>query len=396
MMRAGFLAGGVLRTVIGFILLFCLLASCGESITYIDWQKCLGGSDNEEAGSTQQTNDGGYIAAGYTTSNDSDVIGHYKLEDCWVVKLSQARNLEWQKCWGGSSYDYIHDIQQTNDGGYIAAGFTYSNDNDVIGNHGLWDCLVVKLNQSGNLTWQKCLGGSQVELAYSAQQTADGGYIVAGSASSNNGDVSGNHSGQDYWVVKLNASGNLTWQKCLGGSGNDEARSIQQTADGGYVVAGYTSSKDGDVQGNHGNFDFWIVKLNQSGNLEWQKCLGGRYDEQAQSVQQTADGGYVVAGYAVSNDGDVSGNHGSNSDYWVVKLDPSGNLTWQKCLGGSQDEYAKSIQQTADGGYVVVGYTYSNDGDVSGNHGQNDYWVVKLNQSGNMEWQKCVGGRNDE
>ena len=133
------------------------------------------------------------------------------------------------------------------------------------------------------------------------------------------------------------------------------------------------------MSGNHGDgdADFWVVKLSSTGSLQWQKCLGGSRDDSAHSIQQTSDGGYIVAGFTDSNDGDVSGNHGG-WDVWVVKLNSTGSLQWQKCLGGSDFDYAYSIQQTSDGGYIVAGGTYSNDGDVSGNHGDMDFWVVKL------------------
>ncbi|MCD6097265.1 T9SS type A sorting domain-containing protein [bacterium] len=169
----------------------------------------------------------------------------------------------------------------------------------------------------------------------------------------------------------------IQWQKCLGGSGYDYAYSIQQTDDGGFIVAGYSNSNDGDVSGNHGERDYWVVKLNSAGDLVWQKSLGGSSWDEAWSIQQTSDGGFIVAGYSESNDGDVSGHHGGY-DYWVVKLDSAGDIVWQKCLGGSYWDYAYSIQQTFDGGYIVAGESRSNNGDVSGNHGWGDYWVVKL------------------
>ena len=171
----------------------------------------------------------------------------------------------------------------------------------------------------------------------------------------------------------------IEWQKCLGGTNDDRAYSIQQTSDGGFIVASITGSNDGDVSGNHGYDDAWVVKLNSSGNIEWQKCLGGTSYDVANSIQQTSDGGFIVSGYTGSNDGDVSGNHGVY-DYWVVKLNSSGDIEWQKCLGGTDYDYAYSIHQTSDGGFIVAGNTASNDGDVSGNHGASDAWVVKLNK----------------
>ena len=298
---------------------------------------------------------------------------------------AQAPPIQWQKCLGGSSGDGAYSIQQTTDGGYIVAGYTSSNNGDVSGHHGstfFSDYWVVKLDVSGNIQWQKCLGGGIDDFSYSIQQTADGGYVVAGYIFSIDGDISGNHGNDDFWVVKLDAAGNIQWQKCLGGSEYDYAFSIRQTTEGGFIVAGGSNSNDGDVSGNHGSDDFWIVKLDPVGNIQWQKCLGGsNLDYGASSIRQTTDGGYIVTGETYSNDGDVSGNHGTY-DYWVVKLDASGNIQWQKCLGGGAWDKAYSIQQTTDGGYIVAGVTGSNDGDVSGNLGGNDFWVVKLGANG--------------
>jgi hypothetical protein len=384
----------LLKNGLGLLLLFFSL-SLNAQIA-IEWQKCLGGTNWDYAYSIHQTTDGGYVVAGWTASNDGDVSGNHGGADYWLVKLDAAGNIQWQKCLGGTNWDYAYSIHQTTDGGYVVAGTTGSNDGDVSGNHGNYDYWVVKSDASGNIQWQKCLGGTGDDYAYSIQQTTDGGYVVAGWTASNDGDVSGYHGGWDYWVVKLDASGNIQWQKCLGGTSNDEANSIQQTTDGGYVVAGRTESNNGDVSGNHGGRDYWVVKLNASGNIQWQKCLGGTSGETAYSIQQTTDGGYVVAGQTLSNDGDVSGNHSFISDYWVVKLDASGNIQWQKCLGGTGGEQAYSIHQTTDGGYMVAGYSTSNDGDVSGNHGGRDYWVVKSDASGNIQWQKCLGGTGDD
>ncbi len=293
------------------------------------------------------------------------------------ASFAQAPHIEWQKALGGSSSDVASSIQQTADGGYIVAGYSYSNDGDVTGNHGQNDYWIVKLDGNGNTQWQKALGGSSGDEAQSIQQTADGGYIVAGLSWSNSGDVIGNHGISDYWVVKLDGNGNIQWQKALGGSGYDKATSIQQTADGGYIVVGETYSNDGDVTGYHGGGDYWVMKLDDSGNIQWQKSLGGSNLDVATSIQQTADEGYIVAGYSYSNDGDVSGNHG-DGDFWVVKLAGNGNIQWQKVLGGSYLDKAYSIQQTADGEYIVAGESLSTDGDVTGNHGSLDYWVVKL------------------
>ncbi|MCP4458407.1 MAG: DUF4493 domain-containing protein [Cytophagales bacterium] len=350
----------------------------------ISWEKSLGGTGSDYAYSIQETSDGGYIVAGLSNSTDGDVTGgHGSSDDYWIVKLDGSGNLSWEKSLGGSGNDYAESIQETSDGGYIVAGRSTSTDGDVTGNHGGYDSWVVKLDASGNLSWEKSLGGSANDYAESIQETSDGGYIVAVQSNSLDGDITGNHGGNDYWVVKLDVSGNLSWEKSLGGTGHDYAYSIQETSDGGYIVAGSSQSSDGDVTGNNGNYDYWVVKLDVSGNLSWQKSLGGSGGDYAYSIQETSDGEYIVAGSSYSSDGDVTSNQGS-ADYWVVKLDVSGNLSWEKSLGGSSGDYATSIQQTSDGGYIVAGYSESSDGDVTGNHGGSDYWVVKIDVNGDL------------
>ena len=361
----------------------------------IQWQKTLGGTSTEVAESIQQTIDGGYIVTGYTGSNNGDVSGNHSTQDAWVVKLDNTGSLSWQKALGGTAVEDSTSIQQTIDGGYILAGFTFSNDGDVSGNHGTQDAWIVKLDNLGAISWQKTLGGTAYDRASSVQQTTDGGYIVAGYTSSNDGDVSGNHGGGDVWVVKLTNLGAVSWQKTLGGTSEDAARSIKQTDDGGYIVAGYTGSNNGDVSGNHGYNDFWILKLDSVGTVSWQKALGGTNPDEAKSIEQTRDGGYIVAGYTNSVNGDVLGNHGLR-DVWIVKLDILGGISWQKALGGTGSEEAFSIKGTTNDGFIVSGDTLSNDGDVSGNHGGGDVWIVKLDSDGAVSWQKTLGGTSSE
>lgn len=387
-----------MKLVITIVYMAACLAGFTQTVPTIQTQKSLGGSDYDAATSIQQTADGGYIVAGVSYSNDGDVSGNHGPGDYWLVKLKKDGMIQWQKSLGGSLGDIAYSVQQTADRGYIVAGASTSTDGDVSGHHGGYDYWVVKLEENGSIQWQKSLGGSNDDVGSSIQQTVDSGYIVAGDSGSYNEDVSGQHGALDYWLVKLKRSGAIQWQKCFGGSNVEHAYSVQQTADSGYIVAGVSYSNDSDVSGNHGSGDYWMVKLKKSGALEWQKCLGGSNFDYAFSVQQTADGGYIVAGYSSSNDGDVSGHHGSDSytDCWIVKLKMNGTIQWQKSLGGSGNDAAKCIQQTRDGGYIVAGYSYSNDGDVSGNHGLGDYWVVKLKKTGAIQWQKSLGGSYDD
>jgi hypothetical protein len=358
-----------------------------DAIGSIQWQVSLGGSSNDVASAIQQTTDGGYIVAGFSRSNNGDVTGHHgttAYNDYWVVKLDSAGSIEWEKSLGGTLNEFANSVQQTAEGDFIIAGYSVSNDGDVTNHHGgttTTDYWIVKLSSSGTLLWQKSLGGTSADNANAIQQTTDGGFIVAGSSSSNDNDVSGNHGFADYWIVKLDSAGDIEWQKCLGGSGDDVASSIRQTSDGGFIVAGWSDSDDNDVSGNHGNYDYWVAKLFADGNIDWQKSLGGATGDFANSIEQISDSGFVIAGYTSSNNsGDVSGYHGGVffGDYWIVKLDESGNFAWQKCLGGTNDEYAASAQQTIDGGLIVTGWTESSDGDVSFNYGSSDVWIVQL------------------
>lgn len=406
-----------MKTLFSLFILYLLFSSINlqGQAPAIQWQKSLGGTgvEGSSIGSTsgvQQTPDGGYVMAGTSFSSNGDVTGNHGGSDYWIVKLDPNGNLVWEKSYGGTQNDDANSICLTSDGGYAIAGSTFSHDGDVTFNHstGNSDYWIIKLNASGNLQWQKSFGGSMFDFAYSIQQTTDGGYIVAGTVSTafdgglTDGDISGGHGFDDYWIIKLDGVGNLEWQKALGGGGSEGAYSIHQTTDHGYVVAGFTSSPDGDVTGlhscNHFEYcepDYWVVKLDSSGNLQWEKTLGGNSDEEAYSIWQTTDGGYIVAGWSESNTGDVTGNHGGQ-DFWIVKLDAEGNLTWNKSLGGLNDEKARSIQQVSDGGYIIAGTESGNGGDVTGTHGSIDYWIVKLDTVGNLLWEESLGGTSSD
>jgi len=372
-----------------------------EDAPEIKWQRCLGGTSEDYGRSVQQTTDGGYILTGWTNSTDGSVGENHGGTDIQIVKLDAEGSVQWQQCYGGSGDDSGTAVRQRSDGGYTLIGSTASNDGDVSGNHGGDDVWVARLDTSGTILWQRCLGGAMDDWGTSIQQAAEGGYIFTGCTQSNGDDVSGNHGGGDVWVVCLSASGDIQWQRCLGGSEYDIGNSIRQNTDGSYILTGETWSNDGDVSGNHGSPDVWAVKLDNNGNIWWQKCLGGSEYEASYAIQQTADGGYILAGETWSNDGNVSGKHGGEweSDAWVVKLDAAGNLNWQRCLGGSGSDSGDSIQQTNDGGYILAGSTSSLDGDVSGKHGDewnSDVWVVKLDAAGNLNWQRCLGGLESE
>ena len=386
-----------------FFLSFLFFISNSFAQDTIQWQNTIGGSLTDELWSIQQTSDGGYILGGASASN----ISGDKTDtsrggaDYWVVKLDTVGAIQWQNTIGGSVFDILYSIQQTSDGGYILGGYSESNisGDKTENSQGGRDYWVVKLNTSGAIQWQNTIGGSANDNLRSIQQTSDGGYILGGySGSGISGDKTETYQGgKDYWVVKLDTSGAIQWQNTIGGSGNDELYSIQQTSDGGYVLGGYSDSDiSGDKNENSLGFeDYWVVKLDASGTIQWQNTIGGSEFETLYSIQQTSDGGYVLGGNSASNiSGDKTENSQGGSDYWVVKLDASGAIQWQNTIGGSGTDNLRSIQQTSDGGYILGGSSRS---DISGDKTENsqglkDYWVVKLDASGGIQWQNTIGG----
>ncbi|MEP7234371.1 MAG: T9SS type A sorting domain-containing protein [Ignavibacteriota bacterium] len=358
----------------------------------IEWQKCVGGTGDDQANCITQTFDGGFLIAGYTGSADGDV-SEYKGGglDAWVVKLTSSGVLEWQKCFGGSSEEQFYSIVQDADSGFVAVGYTRSTDGDVKGNSGGIAGWMLKCSSSGAIVWQQVLIGATME---SIVRTRDGGFCVAGSANRDtiNNMLTGYHGGPwpDAWIAKFRSSGDMEWEKCFGGTAADEAHTVIQTADGGYILAGETGSDDGDVIGHHGITpyrDAWIIKLLPSEStpiLEWQRSLGGWDEDIAHSILQTNSGKYIIAGSTCSVDADIIQKHGNvgPADAWIFQLGSTGILEWQECLGGIRNETAISIVAASGGGYVFTGLTDTrDDGDVSGEHSGSgsDVWVVKLN-----------------
>jgi hypothetical protein len=286
-----------------------------DSSGSIQWQKLLRGT---LINSFLQTTEGGYMMAGGWWS-------------ALIVKLDPTGNVQWATDYGASP---PYSIEQTTDGGYIVAGLNGGVDQD--------DFWILKLDSEGNIQWSKTYGGGYSDVAYSIEQTTDGGYIVAGFTSSFGAG------GGDVWILKLDSVGNIQWQKTYGGPGDDRAYSVQQTSDGSYIAAGFSTSFNVT-----GFSDGWVLKLDSNGNILWQKIYSGEpwNVEGIQSIQQTIDGGYIACGY--------NGLQGGTCDAWVLKLDGNGNVQWQKAYGGTSIDLANSIQQTMDGEYIASGFTRS-------------------------------------
>ncbi|MDO8367169.1 MAG: T9SS type A sorting domain-containing protein, partial [Saprospiraceae bacterium] len=348
--------------------------------------------------------DGGYILGG---SSSSSISGD-KTESClgqddyWVVKLDASGAIQWQNTIGGNSTDYIYALQQTADGGYILGG---SSNSTVSGDKtenclGETDYWVIKLDATGAIQWQNTIGGNHADFLYAIHQTADGGYILGGTSSSGiSGDKTENSLGvDDFWVVKLDASGTIQWQNTIGGTDSDYLLSLQQTFDGGYILGGWSFSNiSGDKTENSlGVNDFWVVKLDGVGNIQWQNTIGGDSHDGLSALQQTADGGYILGG---SSNSDIYGDKTENSlgdwDYWVVKLDAAGAIQWQNTIGGNYTDEFNFLDQTSGGGYILGGWSISDlSGDKTENSLGNDFWIVKLNAMGAIQWENTIGGVN--
>jgi Secretion system C-terminal sorting domain len=374
----------------------------------IQWQKCYGGTGSDVATCIKQTKDGGYIVVGTSASTSGDVTNNHGGSDIWVVKTDASGTLQWQKTIGGTAEDDGYDVGEAKNGAYYIAGYTLSSNGDLAtaGNHGGGDALVAKLDVSGNVKWVKCFGGSGREQGFAIVPTHDGGCVVAGgSSSSSSGQATGHHGSSgvdDMWMAKVDSMGTFLWNKCFGGAGDDgldTPGSIIETADRGFLVTGNSVSTDGDMAGagGHGASDWLVVKTDSLGAKQWAKAFGGSDDEDPPtSLVQNRDGGYTIIGNSASTDGQVTGHHGTaggSNDVWVIRITSAGALSWQKSLGGSAEDNAEpgSITKSADG-YLISSTSSSNDGDVTGNHGSSDYWLVQIDSLGTIKWQKSLGG----
>jgi len=293
---------------------------------------------------------------GKTTQNGGIHQKHLGLTSC---------GSGWSKTYGGAEDEQLSCIVQTIDGGYALAGCTESF------GAGEYDFWLVKTDSAGNMQWNQTYGGTNDDRSVSVVQTDDGGYALAGYTwSFGAGDI-------DWWLVKIDANGNMQWNRTYGGTGRDAACFVAQTDDGGYALAGYTHSYGA------GGYDFWLVKINATGDMEWNETYGGSHDELAHSTVQTDDGGYALAGQKWI---------GGNWDFCLVKTDENGTMEWIKTYGGTSRDggYSVSVVQTDDGGYALSGWTESFGA------GGKDFCLVKTDENGTMEWIKTYGGTNDD
>jgi uncharacterized delta-60 repeat protein len=282
--------------------------------------------------------------------------------DIWIFKVNSTGAMEWQKTYGGAKNEEPRSIQQTGDGGFIVTGPTNS---FGTGANNVW---VLKLESSGDIEWERTYGGSRADVSHAIEQTDDGGYIVAGHTKSFGSG------GQDHFVFKLNSTGAIEWQKAYGGPGNDVLRAVKQVSDGGYVAAGFTHSF-----GSRG--DIMVIKLDSDGSMEWDRRFGGNKFEEPSTILEVDDG-YIIL--------EQTGSFSRSTDGWIFKVDLTGDIDWQKRVGAGGFDELSSAQPTLDGGFIVAGETRSFG--ISAE----DFWVIKFDSDANIEWEKRYGGSKIE
>ncbi len=392
-----------MKHLIVFIIAAVLhLFSFGQNME-ITWQSCFGGSEQDIARDIIEI-PGGYFIVGSTFSDDGDISINKGLSDGWLIKTDDSGNMLWEKTYGGSSGDGFRRIFPDNTGNYILAGASGSSNGDINynpypGSESFW---IVKIDIEGNIIWDKIVGGSYGDKIWNASPTLDGGVVAIGQTISDDGHVSVFYGGNDTWFVKLSADGEVEWDYTIGTGWFDIGQAIIQTSDGGYLAGSNSIILQGAV-GNitcippsYGYVTGVLTKFDADMNVQWQHCYGGNNHDAISGILELDDG-YVFVGSSESTN--MPGHHG-DVDVWVVRIDFDGNIIWQKVYGGSRGEGGENIFATDDDGFIVVGNTNSNNGDVSGNHSYSehytDIWIFKINSVGELQWQKCFGGGGRE
>nr|WKN37078.1 fasciclin domain-containing protein [Tunicatimonas sp. TK19036] len=407
-----------LTALVSGVLLACTLMASAQ--VNIQWDKTYGGDMWDDPVTALPTEDGGYLLAGTSLSgisgNKTSPLKGGEV-DYWLIKIDASGSKIWDKSIGGDGYDFLSAAFPTGDGNYLLAGTSSSSasgdkSEDTKGVDGE-DFWIIKVDANGNKIWDKTIGSYSGESMTDAILTTDGGFLLVGYSYANaSGDKSEDNKDEgdfnsigDYWLVKTDALGNVMWDKTLGGGKQDFPQRAITTPDGGYLVIGYSESNiSGDKSENSkGGSDYWLIKVDAQGNKLWDKTIGGREGDYLYNVLATSDGGYLLGGASISGvSGDKSEPNKGSSDYWVVKVDASGNKLWDKTIGGNDADGLRSIVPSADGGYLLGGTSFSNaSGDKSEDYRGDpefqssrraDYWIVRIDANGNKLWDKTIGG----
>jgi hypothetical protein len=362
----------------------------GEAV----WMRVHGASHWDQATSIVATSDGGYIFTGSSYYN-TDVKGQYKGEsDVIVIKTNREGWVQWTTIIGGTRQDDGYSIVESNDGGFFVTGLTESDDGDFRGLYkGLTDVIVTKLDQQGDVQWTRSYGGSSADYSKAIVATPDGGAIIAALGASKDGDFPAKQSDGRIVVFKIDDEGNLEWAKFHGGSSRDVVNMIAVTPLGEYALVGTTSSNDGDfAESYRGGLDIFVILLDQRGDMRMCTALGGSGNEKGASIAVTSSGELIVAGETSSNDGDFEGMNKGSNDIFILKLNNRGDVQWSRLYGGSRDDLGRAVSVTPDGNIMITGSTRSKDGDFTAVRNLfDDLVVMKLDANGNLNPSTSTG-----
>lgn len=399
----------MIRKLLTAILILCSNSLFAQYIQF-NWQTCFNNPLYDNASDIVATGDG-YLLVGSSLLSEPIPPDFYD-NDIWLIKIGLDGEFIWQKMLGGSNSDEPAQIVPSSDGNYFIIAISTSSDGDITANpypigSNYW---IVKIDGEGNIIWERITGGNGGDISYCSTPTSDGGLIAMGWTTSSDGDISQYYGSYDMWLVKLDSFGTKVWDFTRGTAGPEFGQAVMETSDKGILAGGGTVVMGvGNIECTTGpdRADAILFKLDSIGNVEWQHCYGGSENESITALLEIEDG-YILGAYTMSNDGDVTGcgyHQGWNiigdctADIWLIKVDFSGNIIWKKCFGGTQFEAVFKIFQTSDENLVVFGKTNSFDGEVAGNHsisGHNDIWMFKVSSTGNLIWQRCIGGVGDE
>ncbi len=389
-----------MRTTLIACVALAPIAAFPQTPPTIQWQHTYGGSHVDQGWYIAATSDGGYITCSSTSSNDGDVTGFQGGSDIWVIKLDTDGDVVWKRCYGGSNVESANTmVVEAPQGGFLIGSNTNSTDGDVTCPPATGRIWLARIDPDGELLWDICLGGGGISAFSAITPAHDGGWLVCG-GSWNDVDAGCGQGYGDLFLAQLSASGEVLWRRCYGGSSYDGAKGITPTSDGGYILVGSTASTDGDLLGINPwsvpslpatTASAWVLKVDAQGDILWQHCYGGSAADELNMVAVGTDGSYWALGTTRSNNGVVTGHHGDH-DGWVLHLDASGELLAQRCIGGSSVEGMRGLTLLPNGHALVAGNTYSTDGDITDPKGLHDGWVVELDPDLNIVWQRSYGG----
>ena len=392
--------------IIAVILIISMLSVAQTSS--VIWQQCLG-TDSEycnEPTSVEKTSSG-YMFSIIVCADGPGLTNYHGSADSWIVSTDNVGNILWERCYGGTEGERPQKIIRIDDTHYYLLNDASSTDGDIK-NGRSGNFWVVKINESGEILWEYSYGGSTAgEEVRDAILMPDKGLICMGRISSTGGDVTSHYGDMDIWLFRIDSIGNLLWEKTYGNHGRENAIKIKLTSRSTVLLTGCHDESGGMIDcseplGN--NADVWLVELDLHGSMRNQWCFGGSYWDQGWDITETSDG-YVFTALTTSNDGDVSGLHGTpgaigSCDIWTAKFNFQGNIIWQICSGGSSMETPVYISETIDNNFIIIGQTTSHDGDVTGNHttewNEHDIWVIKLSRDGQLIWEHCLGGQGTD